>query len=64
VDGRVFVSIRKCNLFAFGVGEIAIIPVFGLGIAAAITFQRTGFLLAPIITHVVYNMAVVIFNKP
>ena len=37
---------------------IAILPVFGLGVAAAISFRRTGLLLAPITTHVTYNLLV------
>jgi membrane protease YdiL (CAAX protease family) len=36
-----------------------VIPVFGLGIAAALSFRRSGFLLAPIITHAVYNTCVI-----
>ncbi|HUT04267.1 MAG TPA: hypothetical protein VM163_10290 [bacterium] len=31
--------------------------VFGLGIAAAISFERTGLLIAPIAAHVIYNGA-------
>ncbi|HUT01644.1 MAG TPA: CPBP family intramembrane glutamic endopeptidase, partial [Phycisphaerae bacterium] len=37
---------------------IAILPVFGLGVAAAISFRRTGLLLAPITAHVTYNLLV------
>jgi membrane protease YdiL (CAAX protease family) len=43
-------TVGSAALFALVHPPIAIIPVFGLGIAAAISFERTGFLLAPIIT--------------
>ncbi|MGA7633599.1 MAG: CPBP family intramembrane glutamic endopeptidase [Terriglobales bacterium] len=55
--------IGSAALFALVHPPIAIIPVFGLGIAAAVSFQRTGFLLAPITAHCVYNTSVMIFNK-
>jgi len=42
---------------------VAIIPVFGLGIAAAVSFQQTGLLLAPIVAHCVYNASVLALNK-
>ncbi len=50
-------------LFAFVHPPISVIPVFGLGIAAAISFQRSGFLLAPVLTHAVYNAIVIFLNK-
>jgi ABC-2 type transport system permease protein len=61
--GPVLAVVGSAALFALVHPPIAIIPVFGLGIAAAISFQRTGFLLAPIIAHAVYNAAVIILNK-
>ena len=51
-------------LFALVHPPISVIPVFGLGIAAAISFQKSGFLLAPILTHAVYNTCVIFLNKP
>ena len=35
----------------------------GLGIAAAISFNQSRFLLAPILTHAVYNGCVLFFNR-
>ena len=37
---------------------IALVPVFGLGVAAAICFRRTGLLIAPVAAHVTYNLVV------
>jgi membrane protease YdiL (CAAX protease family) len=50
-------------VFALVHPPISVIPVFGLGIAAAISFQKSGFLLAPIFTHAVYNTVVIFLNK-
>lgn len=50
-------------VFALIHPPIAVIPVFGLGIVTAISFQRTGFLLTPIMAHAVYNACVVLFNR-
>jgi ABC-2 type transport system permease protein len=61
--GPALAVIGSAALFALVHPPIAIIPVFGLGIAAAVSFERTGFLLAPIIAHCVYNASVMIFNK-
>jgi ABC-2 type transport system permease protein len=61
--GPALAVIGSATLFALVHPPIAIIPVFGLGIAAAVSFERTGFLLAPIIAHCVYNTSVMIFNK-
>ena len=36
------------------------IPVFGLGLAAAIAYERTGWLLAPVLAHATYNGVVVL----
>src|SRR5260370_24414357 len=50
-------------LFALVHPPIAVIPVFGLGIAAAISFNKSKFLLAPILTHAIYNGCVLFFNR-
>lgn len=61
--GPVLAVVASAALFALVHPPVAIIPVFGLGIAAAVSFQRTGFLLAPIIAHCVYNTSVIFLNK-
>jgi membrane protease YdiL (CAAX protease family) len=45
-------------LFAIVHPPAAMLPVFGLGLAAAWSFEKTGVLLAPIIAHAAYNAAV------
>jgi ABC-2 type transport system permease protein len=62
--GPTLAVVGSAALFALVHPPIAIIPVFGLGIAAAISFERTGFLLAPIIAHCVYNASVIFLNTP
>ncbi|MGA3088988.1 MAG: type II CAAX endopeptidase family protein [Terriglobales bacterium] len=61
--GPAVAVLGSAALFALVHPPIAIIPVFGLGVAAAISFERTGFLLAPIIAHCVYNTSVMFLNK-
>jgi ABC-2 type transport system permease protein len=46
-------------VFAIVHPPMAMIPVFGLGICAAVAYRRTGGLLAPMLTHALYNGAVI-----
>ena len=61
--GPVLAVLGSAALFALVHPPISVVPVFGLGIAAAISFQQSGFLLAPIVTHAVYNACVIFLNK-
>jgi ABC-2 type transport system permease protein len=61
--GPVLAVLGSAALFALVHPPISVAPVFGLGIAAAISFQQSGFLLAPILTHAVYNACVIFLNK-
>jgi ABC-2 type transport system permease protein len=61
--GPALAVLASAALFALVHPPIAVVPVFGLGIAAAISFQKSGFLLAPIVTHAVYNACAVFLNK-
>jgi len=61
--GPVLAILGSAALFALVHPPMAVIPVFGLGIAAAISFNRSRFLLAPILTHAVYNGCVLFFNR-
>ncbi|HEV3115052.1 MAG TPA: CPBP family intramembrane glutamic endopeptidase [Candidatus Binataceae bacterium] len=61
--GPLLAILGSAALFALVHPPIAVIPVFGLGIAAAISFNNSGFLLAPILTHAVYNGCVLLFNR-
>ena len=61
--GPALAILGSAALFALVHPPISVIPVFGLGVAAAISFQRSGFLLAPILTHAVYNTIVIFLNK-
>jgi len=61
--GPALAVLGSAALFALVHPPIAVIPVFGLGIAAAISFDRSRFLLAPILTHAVYNGCVLLLGK-
>jgi membrane protease YdiL (CAAX protease family) len=60
--GPAFAVFGSAAVFALVHPPISVIPVFVLGIAAAVSFQKSGFLLAPILTHAVYNAVVTFFN--
>ncbi|MBN1593267.1 MAG: CPBP family intramembrane metalloprotease [Candidatus Coatesbacteria bacterium] len=45
-------------IFAMVHPPISALPVFALGLAAAISFERTGLLLAPVAAHATYNTVV------
>jgi hypothetical protein len=62
--GPALAVLGSAAVFAIIHPPIAILPVFGLGLAAAISFQRSRLLLAPMITHAVYNASIILFNKP
>ncbi len=55
--------VASAAIFAIVHPPAGFLPVFGLGIATAIAFERTGLLLAPILAHVVYNAAVVFVSR-
>jgi len=61
--GPALAILGSAAIFALVHPPLSVVPVFGLGIAAAISFQRSGFLLAPILTHAVYNTIVIVLNK-
>jgi membrane protease YdiL (CAAX protease family) len=60
--GPFFAVLASAALFAMVHPPFAVIPVFGLGLATALSFQRTGVLLAPIIAHATYNACVIFLN--
>ena len=60
--GPFWAVLASAALFAIVHPPFSVIPVFGLGIATALSFQRSGFLLAPIITHATYNACVIFLN--
>jgi len=42
---------------------MAVLPVFALGCIAAIAYRRTGWLLAPMLAHGIYNAVVVMLSR-
>jgi len=61
--GPLLAVIGSAALFALVHPPLAVIPVFGLGVAAAIAFNQSKFLLAPILTHAVYNGCMLLFSR-
>lgn len=55
--------LASAAIFAIVHPPISFVPVFGLGIAAALAFEGSGGLLAPILTHALYNAAVVLLGR-
>jgi hypothetical protein len=49
-------------VFAIVHPPVSMIPVFGLGLCAAVAFDRTKMLLAPMIAHALYNAAVLAYQ--
>jgi membrane protease YdiL (CAAX protease family) len=51
-------------IFAIVHPPISVIPVFILGIAAAWSFERSKLLLSAVVTHAVYNAAILLRGVP
>ena len=51
--------LASAAIFALVHPPFSVIPVFGLGVATALVYERTRMLLAPIAVHAVYNAIVV-----
>jgi ABC-2 type transport system permease protein len=58
-----FAILASAAIFAIVHPPLSFVPVFGLGVAAALAFEGSGSLLAPILTHALYNSAVVLFSR-
>jgi membrane protease YdiL (CAAX protease family) len=54
--------IASAAIFALVHPPPAVIPVFGLGVAAALAYEATGVLLAPMLVHALYNAAVISYQ--
>ncbi|MBI3828358.1 MAG: CPBP family intramembrane metalloprotease [Planctomycetes bacterium] len=52
----------SAGVFALIHPPLSVVPVFVLGVAAAVSFEASGLLLAPILTHALYNAVVVWLN--
>jgi ABC-2 type transport system permease protein len=62
--GPTLAILGSAAVFALVHPPVSVIPVFVLGIAAAISFRKSGFLLAPVLTHATYNTIVIFLHKP
>jgi membrane protease YdiL (CAAX protease family) len=55
--------LASAAIFAIVHPPVSFVPVFGLGVAAALAFEGSGSLLAPILAHALYNGAVVFLSR-
>jgi ABC-2 type transport system permease protein len=51
--------LASAAVFAIVHPPLSFLPVFGLGVGAALALEGSGLLLAPILAHVIYNAAVI-----
>jgi len=51
--------LASAAIFAIVHPPISALPVFGLGVAAALAFEKSRLLVAPVVAHMVYNAVVV-----
>jgi hypothetical protein len=58
-----FAILASAAIFAIVHPPVSFVPVFGLGVAAALAFEGSGSLLAPILAHAIYNGAVVFLSQ-
>ena len=54
-----YAALASAAIFAVVHPPIAVLPVFALALVAAYVYERTHLLLAPMVTHAVYNAVVV-----
>jgi len=54
--------LASAAVFAVVHPPLSFVPVFGLGVAAALSFEASGLLLAPILAHFFYNGAMVLLT--
>ena len=55
-------ALASAAIFAIVHPPASIVPVFGLGLAAALVYERTRLLAGPMIVHATYNAAVIAFQ--
>lgn len=53
-------AVASAAVFAIIHPSLGVVPVFGLGLACAIAYERSGWLLAPVLAHATYNGVVVL----
>ena len=58
-----FAILASAAIFAIVHPPLSFLPVFGLGVAAALAFESSGSLLAPILAHALYNGAMVLLSR-
>jgi ABC-2 type transport system permease protein len=60
--GPAAAAVASAAIFAIVHPPASVVPVFGLGLAAALVYERTRMLAGPMIVHATYNAVVVAFE--
>jgi len=55
--------LASAAVFAIVHPPVSVIPVFGLGVCAAIAYERSKILIAPMLAHALYNAAVLAYQS-
>ena len=55
-------AVASAAIFAVVHPALSVIPVFVMGVCAALVYERTRMLAAPILVHAIYNAAVIAFQ--
>ena len=55
--------LASAAVFAIVHPPASMIPVFGLGVCAALAYERSKILLAPMLAHAIYNAAVIAYQS-
>jgi membrane protease YdiL (CAAX protease family) len=55
-------TLASAAIFAIVHPPVSVIPVFVMGVCAALVYERTRMLAAPVVSHAIYNAAVVAFQ--
>jgi ABC-2 type transport system permease protein len=60
--GLAAATVASAGIFAIVHAEASFIPVFVMSVCAALVYERTGMLAAPIVVHAIYNAAILGFR--
>jgi ABC-2 type transport system permease protein len=61
--GAIPAILASAAVFAIVHPPVSMIPVFGLGLCAAVAYERSKILLAPMLAHAIYNAAVLAYQS-
>jgi ABC-2 type transport system permease protein len=60
--GLRWAALASAGIFAIVHPPLSVVPVFCMGLGAALAYERTGMLLAPMVVHAGYNAVVLLYQ--